>query len=224
MLEVVNAFKSGSSINDITGVKTLENFALPDTFSQNANLEELPLPDFEGIDFKAIKPSIIPVYSNRGCPFRCNFCSEHSLFGKKFKRRSPERVLQDMRELSQKYGVSDFAFMDSLLNSSEKWLEEFSDLLIKSNEKFRWSGYQRAQLNENLVKKIKKAGLTLTTLGVESFSQTTLDHMNKRRVNSEILDSINYLMDNGVFTSINIVVGYPEETEADFLDTNGADQ
>jgi biotin synthase-like enzyme len=219
MLEVVNALQSGGSIDNIHGVKTLGNFTSPDTFSENANLDKLPLPDFEGINFSALKPPLIPVYSNRGCPFRCNFCSEHSLFGKKFKRRAPERVLQDMRELSKKYGVSNFAFMDSLLNSSEKWLEEFSDLAIKSDEKFLWSGYQRASLNEKLVKKIKKAGLTLTTLGVESFSQATLDHMNKRRVNSEIIDSINFLMDNGVMTSINIVVGYPEESIDDFLDT-----
>src|SRR5690606_23276192 len=126
MLEALTAIRNGEDINKINGIKTPENFHLPDTFSQNADLETLPVPDFTGTDFSAYNPMVIPIYSNRGCPFRCHFCSEHSLFGKKFKRRSPQRVISDMEELSSRYGLQEFTISDSLINSSEEWLEEFT--------------------------------------------------------------------------------------------------
>ncbi|GIW22292.1 MAG: hypothetical protein KatS3mg068_1299 [Candidatus Sericytochromatia bacterium] len=43
--------------------------------------------------------------------------------------------------------------------------------------------------------------------------------MNKKKVNQEIINSINYLVDNNVNTFVNLFVGYPGETERDFLET-----
>ncbi len=219
MLEVVNAISSGEPIEKIIGVKTLANISEPDTFSQTANLEELPVPDYDGTDFEAFNTFVIPVYSNRGCPFRCHFCSEHSLFGKKFKRRSPERVIKDMSELSERYGINQFTIADSLINSSEEWLEEFTNLLAKTEQKNFWGGYFRAELGETLVKKMKMVGLNSAILGVESFSQETLTNMNKKKVRQEIIDTIHFLVENDVHAFVNLFVGYPGEKEEDFLNT-----
>jgi radical SAM superfamily enzyme YgiQ (UPF0313 family) len=183
------------------------------------DLESLPVPDYSDINLNLFKPILIPIYSNRGCPFRCHFCSEHSLFGKKFKRRSPERVYHDMKILSEKHNIIDFSISDSLINSSNEWLEEFSKVLNNNKANFNWGGYFRAQLKEDLVKELRQNGLSVSILGVESFSQDTLDDMNKKKVNEEIINSINYLVDNDVNTFVNLFVGYPGETENDFLQT-----
>jgi radical SAM superfamily enzyme YgiQ (UPF0313 family) len=219
MLEAVKALLAGTEIEQITGIKTLKNFSSPDTFSQTANLEDLPVPDYQGTDFEAFNPFVIPVYSNRGCPFRCHFCSEHSLFGKKFKRRSPQKVIDDMKVLYARHGIDQFTIADSLINSSEEWLEEFTDLLLNTAEKFYWGGYFRAELAGELVKKMKKAGLVSAILGVESFSQQTLNSMNKRKVRQEIIDTIHFLVENEIHAFVNLFVGYPGESEADFLST-----
>lgn len=219
MYQLVEALKNNQPIDNIIGIKTKNNFDLPDTFSQTADLESLPVPDYDGTDFNAFNPFVIPVYSNRGCPFRCHFCSEHSLFGKKFKRRSPQRVVDDMKSLSKKYGLNWFTVADSLINSSNDWLEEFTEILLNTEEKFFWGGYFRAQLKEELVKKMKKVGLVSAILGVESFSQKTLDNMNKKKESDEIIDTIHYLVENDISAFVNLFVGYPGEKETDFLST-----
>lgn len=219
MYQIIQALENNQPTDNIIGVKNKSNFDRLDTFSQTMDLEELPMPNYDGTDFSSFHPFVIPVYSNRGCPFRCHFCSEHSLFGKKFKRRSPERVVNDMKELSKRYGLNWFTIADSLINSSNDWLEKFTEILLKTDEKLFWGGYFRAQLQEDLVKKMKKAGLFSAILGVESFSQNTLDNMNKKKESDEIIDSIHYLVENDIYTFVNLFVGYPGEKQEDFLNT-----
>lgn len=219
VLDLVNAIKLKDDIDNIVGIKTKDNLDKIDTFFESMNLEDLPVPNYDGINFSLFKPSLIPIYSNRGCPFRCHFCSEHSLFGKKFKRRSPEKVISDMKILSNKYGIYEFSLSDSLINSSDDWLIEFTYQLEKIEEKFLWGGYFRAETDESLIKKMKKVGLHSAILGVESFSQKTLDKMNKKKVKQETLDTINSLVNNEIYAFVNLFVGYPEETEEDFLTT-----
>lgn len=219
MYQLIQTLKNNEKPENIIGIKTKNNFDNPDTFYQSMDLESLPVPDYTGINFQDFNPVMIPIYSNRGCPFRCHFCSEHSLFGKKFKRRSPQRVIDDMKILSKKYGLNYFTIADSLINSSNDWLEEFTDILLNTEEKFFWGGYFRAQLKEELVKKMKSVGLFSAILGVESFAQKTLDNMNKKKESDEIIDSIHYLVENEVYSFVNLFVGYPGEKETDFLST-----
>jgi radical SAM superfamily enzyme YgiQ (UPF0313 family) len=219
MLELINSLKENSNPDKIIGLKTISNFNEPDTFSQSMNLEELPVPDYSTTNFQLFNPKVIPIYSNRGCPFRCHFCSEHSLFGKKFKRRSPQRVVEDMKYLSNKHNIYEFTIADSLINSSDEWLEEFVEVLANTEEKFLWGGYFRAEMEEQLISKMKKVGLNSAILGVESFSQETLDNMNKKKVKQETIDTINYLVDNEVYAFVNLFVAYPGEKEDAFITT-----
>ncbi len=218
-LELINALEAGESADNIIGLKTQTNIDKIDTFYQKANLEELPIPDYEGTLFESYRPKLISIYSNRGCPFRCHFCSEHSLFGKKFKRRSPEIVINDMKILNKKHNIYKFHFSDSLLNSSDEWLEEFISLLQNCDDKFIWEGFFRAEMSKELITKMKNVGLNAATLGVESFSQKILNKMNKKKDEPEILDTIHFLLENDIKTFINLFVGYPGENEEDFMET-----
>lgn len=218
-LQLLKKHNNALELEKIIGLKTYANIDKLDTFSQTTDLESLPTPDYDDIDFSLFNPHAIPIYSNRGCPFRCHFCSEHSLFGKKFKRRSPEKVIDDMKALSQKYKLNEFTIADSLINSSDKWLEEFVSLLSKEKEQFFWGGYFRAEMKETLIKNMKKVGLKSTILGVESFSQDTLDNMNKRKLKIETIDTIKYLVENDIYAFINIFVAYPSETQESFEET-----
>jgi len=219
LLEIVNALSKNDKINNIDGVKTLDNLYLPDVYSQVKNLDDLPTPNYENTNFSLYSECSIPIYSNRGCPYNCNYCSEHKLFGEIFRCCSPQKVVNDMNILSEKHGINNFTLLDSLINSSKNWINEFCDILIENNSNFKWGGYFRAELDKDTIIKMKKAGLFFATLGVESFSDKTLRNMNKRKIKNDILDTINSLVENEIKTAINLVIAFPDETDEDFWET-----
>jgi len=219
LLEIAKALSENKNINNFTGIKTIENLHLPDEYSQMKNLDELPTPDYQNTNFSLFPIPVIPVYSNRGCPYSCNFCSEYKLFGKGFRVCSPEKVVQDMNALSAIHRIDEFTLLDSLINSSKSWINEFSDILIKNNKNFKWGGYFRADIDNESIVKMKKSGLVVVALGVESFSDNTLRNMNKRRIKDSIIETINNFVENEIATNVNIVVGFPEETDEDFWQT-----
>lgn len=221
VVQMIKSFEENISFDDIIGVKTINNFEKPDTYSQTSNVQELPTPNYEGMPFESFKNKAIPVYANRGCTFRCHFCSEHSLFGKNFKRRTPEQVVNDMLSLSQKHNINVFYFCDSLLNAEigDDWLDKFVDLLLLQEQKFHWYARFRAEMDEKIISKLAKSGLVTAAMGVESFSQNTLDKMNKKKEEDFIISTITSLINNGVKASINLLVGYPEETKDNFITT-----
>ncbi|MFN4150892.1 MAG: radical SAM protein, partial [Candidatus Sericytochromatia bacterium] len=93
------------------------------------------------------------------------------------------------------------------------------ELLLAQEKKFQWYARFRAEMDEKIIAKLAKSGLMTAAMGVESFSQDTLDKMNKKKEEDFILSTVYALINNGVKASINLLVGYPEETKENFITT-----
>jgi len=61
------------------------------------NLDTLPHPDFSLIKGYRLPPIVMPISTSRGCPFDCSFCSVTKIFGRKYRFRSPENIIAEMR-------------------------------------------------------------------------------------------------------------------------------
>ncbi|MGZ4886617.1 MAG: B12-binding domain-containing radical SAM protein, partial [Candidatus Aminicenantales bacterium] len=64
------------------------------------DLDAIPYPDLALLKpdprrFKFRPP--IPVQTSRGCPFDCSFCSVTGMFGKKYRFRSTENIIEELR-------------------------------------------------------------------------------------------------------------------------------
>lgn len=182
-------------------------------------LDVLPTPSFDGVDLAAYRPLTLPLYGSRGCVARCTFCQERILYPA-FTQRSAAVVIADTHQLNQSTGARIFHFADSLLNGSRKWLNSLMDGLGGTG--YYWTGYLRSGVTPDLAQRMATANLMGAALGIESFSAQVLRGMRKGTTPAINLESINALCLADVDVKVNLIVGYPGETEEEFAATLSA--
>lgn len=180
-------------------------------------LDNLPCPDFSGIDVNdyGLSPGTLPLYSSRGCPFKCEFCNEWKMW-ERYRRISVDTVVDWMDQLHAEYGTTKFHMADSLLNSSIPWIESFADCLLERGAKYQWYGYFRAKMTYELAVKLKAAGLCKAFIGTEAFTDEMLVNMRKQRTMSDNISSTEAFCAAGIVLELGNVIGFPGETQHDF--------
>jgi radical SAM superfamily enzyme YgiQ (UPF0313 family) len=180
------------------------------------DISNAPVPDFA--DFDLDYYPYLTAYTSRSCPFQCNFCAETVYWGK-FRKKSADRVVEEVMALYQEHGIQLFLMSDSLLNPM---VTAFSRRLEEEDVSIYWDGYLRADsaagdTNNTLL--WRRAGFYRARLGLESGSQHVLDLMNKNTTVDRMKAAVSGLASAGIKTTTYWVVGYPGETEADFQET-----
>jgi len=196
-----------------------ENSKKSYAFEEIENLDTLPLYDFECLDIKEYS-GILPLLSSRGCPHRCNFCSERLLF-KKFRHHSPEYILDQIKYLQNKYKSNHFVFCDSLINYKRQWLDRFCSLLIKNNLNISWEAQLRIEKDFplQLAELLKKSGCYNLFVGLESASDKMLELMNKGFTIDSALKMFKVLKKANLHFEVSLIFGYPGEENKDFDET-----
>lgn len=158
----------------------------------------------------------------RGCPFSCTFCSTNDFFRRKFRLRSPERILKDMRAIEAEYGIRDFDLVHDMFTVDRRRVQAFCHVLIDSGEGYTWSCSARTDcVDEELIELMAAAGCNGMFFGVETGSermQKIIDkHLDTRRAH-EIIDIVERA---GIRSTISLIIGFPQETRDDLRDTIG---
>lgn len=191
------------------------------------NLDELPFFDFSDFNLNAYKfPERLEFFISKGCPWRCSFCTDW-LAEKKHRSMSGERIYEEVSYQSKIHKTKHFRFCDKTINGNINALEQFSDLMIRAFEKgdlpgeINWSGDAmiRPEMTKELLIKMRNAGCSGLGYGLESGSQGVLTKMGKRfsiPIAEEVLRNTHHA---GIHTDVNILVGFPTETQADFEET-----
>jgi radical SAM superfamily enzyme YgiQ (UPF0313 family) len=188
-------------------------------FEEVPKLDTLPFIDFDGFGLKSYQP-ILPLFSSRGCRFRCSFCSENLLY-QKFRQHSPGYMADEIKNLKSKYAINTFVFCDSMINSDIDWLNAFCDKLIGEELNIKWEAQIRVAANfpQEVALKMKKSGCYNLFIGLESGSNRILNLMQKG-FNCETASAFfNCLKTAALHFEISLIFGYPEETENDFQET-----
>ena len=166
---------------------------------------------------KIKKREFTSVIGSRGCPFRCKFCSRNSISMKKYRTRSAENILKELKEL-QHQGYKYVAFEDDSFLSSKKQVHELFDRIIKEqlDMKFIITAVRVDSAEKMLFQKMKKAGVTHVQFGLESGNQDILDFYNKNTTIENIRYAVNLSHEMGFFTMGTFILGAPFETRQHF--------
>ena len=205
-------FREGSSIirtEDRPSIENLDRVAFPDW-----NIFELDkYYEMTKLNILMAGKRFMPIFTTRGCPYRCIYC--HNIFGKKVRFRSAENVFQEMTLLHEKHQIDEFAVIDDVFNIDPRRAEELCDLIIESGMKIKisfQSGLRADLVNEQLLRKLKRAGTYLICYAIESASPR-LQQVIKKKLHLEktkqVIEQTNKL---GILTIGFFLDGLPSET------------
>jgi len=158
----------------------------------------------------------MPIMTSRGCGAGCTFCSAYRVWGKRYRMRSAENVVDEMRQLKSKYGIEELMFEDDNLTWNIKRAEKIFDLMIENKFNFAWdtpNGVAAFALTQPTILKMKESGCYELNLALESGSQYVLDNIIKKPLKlAKAKPLVKYAKEIGLITSIYLIIGMPGET------------
>jgi radical SAM superfamily enzyme YgiQ (UPF0313 family) len=159
------------------------------------------------------------IISSRGCPCNCNFC--YHLFGRgKYRFRSAQNIIGEVRLLAERYGVQFIGFIDDNFMASRSRALQFCDMLLKEPYKVWWGCHGRVDGAEpQLLRRMREAGCVWIGYGIESGSQRILDAMNKGVTVEKAEAAIVETRRAGIFANTTFIFGWPGEDESSVRET-----
>lgn len=216
IVDVVNAFvKDGlnpRNLETIPGIVYWHNDGLKKTADREpiSNLDDLPMP---ARDLMEIGTTTY-MFTSRGCPYKCTFCSSSRYWGKT-RFFSADYVVKEIEFLYREYNVSMIRFFDDLFIAKRSRLEEIVKKLEEKNllGKIKFTCNCRANLiDDELVCLLKKLGVVSVGFGLESADEKTLQYLKCDSVSVEKnRNAVETVKKGGINVNASFVIGSPHE-------------
>ncbi len=198
-IQVLEDTSNSKTMSDVCGLSFKEGTRIrhnPDrSMMTEEELESLPFPDLTLIEGHE-KIKIMPIMTSRGCPFGCKFCSVTAMFGRKYRRRSVESVILEIKEKNPKQ----IFFYDDNFAAD---IRRSKQLLLRMKEEglsIPWS----AQIRTDATKDYEFIALSQETkcflfqIGMESINPDTLVSYSKSQDVKDIIRSIKTLREHKI--------------------------
>lgn len=191
------------------------------------DLDALPFPAYHLLpslssykSFSRQTPSA-PLITSRGCAFSCNFCSRGAFHGKVV-FRSAQNVIDEIDFLVQKYGIRHFDILDDNFALHKQRMHQIFDKIIERGYNLTFnlnSGIRSEGLTHELFSKMKKAGVTKVSFGIESADENVLKLCNKHLNLDDIRNAVQFAKEAKLLTSGFFIIGLPGESATSFKKT-----
>ena len=232
-VEFIGNLLEGRSQEDVLGLGWAENGEMhcnpPRPLIQD--VDALPLPDYSIIDLEAYqgymtmtdllaKGRVTSIFTSRGCPYQCTYC--HNNFGKKFRYRSVENVIDELDYLIHEHGLNEFLIIDDIFNANRKRAMAIFDEVVRRNWKI-WFAFPNALrgdlMDEEFIIAAKEAGVYHWALAVETATPRLQKLIKKNNNLDRLFETIELSDKHGIFVATFNMLGFPTETEEEMLAT-----
>ncbi len=183
------------------------------------NLDDLPIPDFSLVHgWNTNTP--YPVSTSRGCPFACSFCSVINMFGRKYRFKSVEGSLSELRHASSVSQATKFIVDDNFAAHPER-TKAILQGMIAEEIKTSWSAQVRVDVakDEELLRLMAESGCYTLFIGFESINPRTLAAYNKKQNKQDIVSCIRSVQSHGIHIHGMFVFGADTDDVGTIRDT-----
>lgn len=220
-LELVKSLESGKKdFNKINGIgyKKGKKPVINQRRALIENLDEIPFPDRSLIlNHENYDPKIFGgIFSSRGCPFNCIYCSSHTIWSRRVRFRSVDNVMQEIEHVKKKYGTKHFFFVDDSFSLNRNRVIEMCDCMLdlqKKIGKFTWHCQTRVDLlNEELAARMKQSGCNCVLIGIETGYEEGLKKIKKAITLDQVRNASTLLKKYNIPVNTFFMIGFPWET------------
>jgi len=150
--------------------------------------------------------------TSRGCPSKCTFC-DRSIFGTKYRTRSPENVVAELSEVVRKHGAREIRFYDDAFTLDHRRVYTILDLMAKEKLRPSWTCLTKARgISRDLLAAMKAGGCWQVQFGLESGDPEMLLRMGKGNTVEDNRRAVSWARTLGLTVRGDFVVGTPGET------------
>jgi anaerobic magnesium-protoporphyrin IX monomethyl ester cyclase len=228
MHHLIQAWENGEPLSTVQGIAFRgENGRMVRTPPRDLieNLDDMPLAAYHlldmkpyiraehAADFSGQKRRCIELITSRGCPYRCIYC--HSIFGKEFRGRSPQNVVDEILLLHNRFGITEFIIWDDTFTMDLPRAKKICDLIVNSGLKIVLqlrAGVRSENMDEALMDKLKQAGTETMCVGIET-AVWRVQKLIKKNLRIEKVETLLDLAAKYKITTIGfMMMGFPGET------------
>jgi radical SAM superfamily enzyme YgiQ (UPF0313 family) len=180
-----------------------------------------------GKDYRIGKKNYISLSASRGCPYGCEFCSVHRMFGKEIRYRDIDSLLAEMRANYEKKGTQLFNFEDDNLSFDKKWFLEFLQAVaaeprLQGIELTAMNGLGYPTLDDEVLEAMKRASFRELNLSLVS-RDPELQKRYHRPYVIDGFDKFNRLIRAAkklsFFITVYIIIGLPGQTHSEIKES-----
>ncbi|MFQ5786343.1 MAG: B12-binding domain-containing radical SAM protein [Thermodesulfobacteriota bacterium] len=224
VVEVADRMENMQSMVGVKGIVFRNNGNIMKALPQNYidDISSIPFPAWNLFSMESyfnnktfgIPKRMISIISSRGCPYNCRFCF-HGNFGYKYRFRSAENLFEEIKILKESYDIEGVYFEDDTFFLNKKRILSFCEMLQRHKPNIVWSCSGRVNLIEkDILLRMKAAGCTSISYGIESGSQEMLNRIAKGITVDQARKAIKMTWDCGMIPHGFMMIGYPGETLA----------
>jgi len=217
--DLIKVINGRLSLEQARGISFIRNGQVVDTPDQPLleDLDSLELPAYDLInarDYQHLNTTA-PIYSARGCPMTCKFCTINEMWRFKHRARSYDSIIGEL-EFLKGLGFDRVNFKDETVTVNRKWTQGLFEEIEKANLGMKLKAKSRINhIEPDLVRQMVKAGVDTIHTGVESVSGKTLELMDKGYRPELIEGAFETVLDNGININPVYMFSWQGETPED---------
>ncbi len=171
----------------------------------------------QSADYRMRKKPYISLTASRGCPYKCEFCSVHNMFGRRIQYRNVEDVVDEMRQNYIDKNVRIFNFEDDNLSFNKKWFTRFlnaiiADRLLQDIEITALNGICYPTLNDELLELMHNAGFRQLHLSFVTHDESLRSCFKRPAPKSDLRRIVEKGHELGFFITVYVIIGLPGQT------------
>ncbi len=227
LVEFVRALQAGAPLEHVPNLGYRRNGEIVlNPMGEPYPLDQLPFADLSDLPkerYRYRRKPLCFMTTTRGCPHRCTFCSVHLTFGKTFQKRSPEKILLELRQRREE-GYSVFDFEDDNLSFPREGYRELLKLITAEFEGvdhhlLAMNGISHLSLDGETLRLMRLAGFSHLNISLVSSSEEVLERLHRPHTLANFLEVVAKAQALGFKITSYQILGLPYETLEDMIQT-----